>query len=86
MVIVVTLLKLRPQRTRPGAGPPRRRRAAARLPAAAGRPAQAARDSVEMLRLRRNGVNTNGAAAKVMNFDRLGKKVCPATFGKIQVG
>ena len=28
-----------------------------------------------MPRLRTNGVNTNGAAAKVMNFDRLGKKV-----------
>ena len=24
--------------------------------------------------LRTNGVNTNGAAAKVMNFDRLGKR------------
>ena len=33
-----------------------------------------------------NGVNTNGAAAKVINFDRLGKKVSPATFGKIKVG
>ena len=36
--------------------------------------------------LRTNGVNTNGAAAKVMNFDRLGKKVRPGTFGKIKVG
>ena len=36
--------------------------------------------------LRTSGVNTNGAAAKVMDFDRLGKKVCPGTFGKIQVG
>ena len=36
--------------------------------------------------LRTNGVNTNGAAAKVMNFDRLGKKVHPSTFGKIRVG
>ena len=36
--------------------------------------------------LRRNGVNTNGAAAKVMNFDRLGKKVRPGTCGKIKVG
>ena len=26
--------------------------------------------------LRTNGVNTNGAAAKVMNFDKLWKKVC----------
>ena len=36
--------------------------------------------------LRTNGVNANGAAAKVMNFDRLRKKVHPGTFGKIQVG
>ena len=36
--------------------------------------------------LRTNGVNTNGAAAKVVNFDRLGKKVCPGTFGRIKVG
>ena len=36
--------------------------------------------------LRRNGVNTNGAAAKVINFDRLGKKVRPSTSGKIKVG
>ena len=36
--------------------------------------------------LRTNGVNTNGAAAKVMNFDRLGEKVRPGTFGKIKVG
>ena len=32
------------------------------------------------------GSNTNGAAAKVMNFARLGKKVRPGTFGKITVG
>ena len=32
-------------------------------------------------------VNTNGAAAKVVNFDRLGKKIRPGTsFGKIKVG
>ena len=31
--------------------------------------------------LRTNGVNTNGAAAKVMNFDRLRKKVRPGTLG-----
>ena len=37
-------------------------------------------------RLRTNGVNTNGAAAKVMNSDRLGKRVRPGTFGKIKVG
>ena len=36
--------------------------------------------------LRTNGVNTNGATAKVMNFDRLGKKVRPGTFGEINVG
>ena len=37
--------------------------------------------------LRTNGVDTNGAAAKVMNFDRLQKKVRPAsTFGEIKVG
>ena len=35
--------------------------------------------------LRTDGVNTNGAAAKVMDFDRLGKKVRPGTFRKIQV-
>ena len=33
-----------------------------------------------------NGDNTYGAAAKVMNFDRLGKKVRPGTFGKIKAG
>ena len=36
--------------------------------------------------LRTNGVNTNGAAAKVMIFDRLWKMAHPATFGKIKVG
>ena len=36
--------------------------------------------------LRTNGVNTNGAAAKVINFDRLGKKVRPGTFGNIKAG
>ena len=30
--------------------------------------------------LRTNGVNTNGAAAKVMNFVRLGKQIRPVTF------
>ena len=30
---------------------------------------------------RTNGVNTNGAAAKVINCDRLGKKAHPALFG-----
>ena len=36
--------------------------------------------------LRRNGVNTHGAAANINMCDRLGKKVRPGTFGKIQVG
>ena len=31
-------------------------------------------------------VDTNGTAAKVMTFDRLGEKVRPGTFGKINVG
>ena len=33
--------------------------------------------------LRTNGVSTNGAAAKVMKFDGLEKKVRPGTSGKI---
>ena len=33
-----------------------------------------------------NGVNTSGAAAEVMSFDGLGKKVRPGTFGEIKVG
>ena len=36
--------------------------------------------------LRTNGVSTDGAAAKVMVFERLGKKVRPVTFGKTKVG
>ena len=36
--------------------------------------------------LRTNGVNTNGAAAKVRTFDGLGKEVRLGTFGNIQVG
>ena len=36
--------------------------------------------------LQTNVVNTNGAAAKVKTFDRLGKKVRPGTFGKTKVG
>ena len=35
---------------------------------------------------RTNGVNTNGATAKGMHFDRMGKKVRPGTFGEIKVG
>ena len=33
-----------------------------------------------------NGVNTSGAAAKVMNFVRLGNKERPGTFWNIEVG
>ena len=40
----------------------------------------------ERIWLRTNGVRTNGAAAKVRNFDRWGKKVHFVTFGKIRVG
>ena len=36
--------------------------------------------------LRKNGVNTNGAAAKVLGFDRLWKKARPGTFGTIKAG
>ena len=36
--------------------------------------------------LRTDGVNTDGAAAKVVTFDRLGKKVSPGTFYEIKVG
>ena len=39
-----------------------------------------------MTRFQTNGVDTNGAAAKVMIFDRLGKKVRHGTFGKIEIG
>ena len=36
--------------------------------------------------LRTNRVITNGAAAKVMTFDRLGNKLRPGTFGNVKVG
>ena len=36
--------------------------------------------------LRTNGVDTNGAAARGMKFDRLRNEVRPGTFGKIKVG
>ena len=37
--------------------------------------------------LRTHGVDTNGAAAKVIKLDRLlGEKICPGTFGKIKTG
>ena len=32
--------------------------------------------------LRTHGVDTNGAAAEVMSFDRLGNKVHPGIFGE----
>ena len=35
--------------------------------------------------LRTKGVSTKGAAAKVMKFDSLGKKVRPGTFGDIKI-
>ena len=36
--------------------------------------------------LRKNGVNTNGVAAKVMSFEGSGeKKVRPGTFGRINI-
>ena len=36
--------------------------------------------------LRTNGVNTNVATAKIVNFAGLGKRVYPGTFGNIQMG
>ena len=36
--------------------------------------------------LQTNGVHTSGAAATVINFDGLRKKVRPGTFGKTKVG
>ena len=36
--------------------------------------------------LQTNGVDTHGAAAEVIIFDRLAKKVRPGTFGNIQAG
>ena len=41
---------------------------------------------IYIYRLRRDGVSTSGAAAKVMNFDGLGKMVHPGTSGKIKAG
>ena len=41
--------------------------------------------AVKAVWLRANGFDTNGAAAKFMYFDRLGKKARPDTFGKIKV-
>ena len=45
-----------------------------------------AEELVDLHRLRMNGVNTDGAAATVTDFDRLWKKVRPVTFGNIKVG
>ena len=36
--------------------------------------------------LRTNGVNTNGAAAKLIKFGRIGNKVRPGTFDNINAG
>ena len=36
--------------------------------------------------MRTNGVDTNGAAAKLRSFDRLGEKVRPGTFENIKAG
>ena len=36
--------------------------------------------------LRTNGVDTHGAAAQVIDFDRVGKKARPGIFGKIKAG
>ena len=40
----------------------------------------------EEVRCGQTGSTLMGPAAKVMNFDRLGKKVRPGTFGKIKLG
>ena len=42
--------------------------------------------SLSPIWLQTNGVNTHGAAAKVINFDRLGKNIRPGTLGKTKVG
>ena len=52
----------------------------------AGEVVESGHDHVVVPRLRTTGVNTIGAPAKVMSFDRLGKKVRRGTFGKIRVG
>ena len=39
----------------------------------------------ECLGCGQNGVNTNGAAAKLIDFDRLVKNIFPGTFGNIKV-
>ena len=35
--------------------------------------------------MRTNGVDTNGAAAKVTNFERVGKKARPGTLRKVNI-
>ena len=39
-----------------------------------------------LLLLRTNVVDTNGAAAKEIYVKRLGKKLCPGTFGMTKLG
>ena len=76
------IIKLSTVPAAPGAASP-----GACAPSPAGRAARAlAERSRRFLWSRTNGVNTIGAAAKVTNFDRLGKKVRPGTVGKIKVG
>ena len=77
--------------TQSGRGSPRNREALPGLQrvgvsASAETPGPTVRDPAARRLLATNGVNTNGAAAKVMNFDRLGEKVRPGTFGNIKVG
>ena len=47
---------------------------------------QSACNALMIAWLRTPGVNTNGAAAKVMDSDRLGNRVRPGTLGLIKVG
>ena len=89
-VFLLRLLDVFGRAPAPG-GRPRPAGAVGRAPAAARGPAALraappARRAARRPWLLTNGVNTNGAAAKVMNWDRLEKKVRPGTFGKIEVG
>ena len=83
----------RPTRERRACAPPqasasRQPRARAQVPPRA--PAVVVEDrwamALRLLVVRTDGVDANGAAAKVMNFDGLGKEVSPVTFGKINAG
>ena len=49
-------------------------------------PVQVIVPSLTVVGCGQNGVNTNGAAAKLINIDRLGEKVRPGTTGNIKVG